>query len=34
MLALRRAAVRYRPTLAVVSLAAMALALEAGKRWC
>ena len=34
MLALRRAVAAYRPTLALSALVAMALALEAGKRWC
>lgn len=34
MLALRRTVVRYRPLVTVLALAALALALEAGKRWC
>jgi len=34
VLALHRALARYRPTVAALALVAMALALEAGRRWC
>jgi hypothetical protein len=34
MLALRRAVATYRPIATVLALAVLALALEAGKRWC
>jgi hypothetical protein len=33
VLALRNAVARYRPTMAILALTAMALALEAGRRW-